>query len=134
MYTRAYYDDAPSIPESYGGTAFSEPVQEGAFVPPSVGQAKISPQMQHVPDEEPEAVEEEVPVLGKNVREERGFLGSLLERLPFKKLFMDGGGFLQRLDIGLEEILIIAVAALLIFSKEGDRAFGFMLLSLLLID
>ena len=137
MYTRSYFPEEGgiSIPQNYDGNAlFDSPSEE----PTSVGipkttaqETKISPRFEEardIPDEnysseiqEP-AEEEAAPA----------FAGLF----PFK-LFPGGLKSIFNLDsfhIGTEEILIIAVALFLLFSKGGDKECSVILLLLLLIN
>ena len=143
MYTRSYFPDENKItvPENYDGNAFSEDSQreEAPRITPRAAiaqETKISPRDEAVfiPTSADE-VEDEKPAQ-KSENEGGGFLSSVFKKLPFSGLFpakMGGifkdGGF----RIGSEEILIIAVALFLFFSKEGDRECAFMLLALLFI-
>ena len=62
-------------------------------------------------------------------------LGGVFDALPLRSLFAprregcEGDG----LSLGIEEIMIIAIAAMLFFSKNGDKECAIILLALLLI-
>lgn len=132
MYTRAYYDDpTPTVPESYGGNAFSDAGAENGntYVAPTLSEAKVSPQGEGIYEEE-----ECAPTFSK--KSSGSFFEGLFDRLPFKKLFGGGRGILEsfKFKLEIEDILIVSVAALLIFSKEGDTLFGLMLLALLFVS
>lgn len=114
MYSRSYYaDDATklSLPENYDGTAFMEREQE----PPT----------------------EEVVAIPENKTVEASAKGdgllSGLGRIPILSDIFGGRG-LKLPNIGVEEILILATAAFLFFSKDGDKESAIILLLLLLIN
>lgn len=119
MYTRSYYPDTQekiSLPENYVGTAF--------------GTEECESQSD---------IKESEPALADSGAIEGGSFGrifSLFKRLP-KREFQAFG--LDRLHIkdfklGKEEILILAVAAFMLFSHEGDKELALMLLLLLFIN
>lgn len=115
MYSRNFYtteSEKTPLPESYGGTAFA----------PS-----DTPDVQDTCEEIEETVSEAADVsagitkgqsLLSGLFGDRGFFGISSLKLP---------------KIGTEEILIIAAALFLIFSKDGDLEIALMLLALLLI-
>lgn len=116
MYSRSYYADDASrvaLPENYDGTAFMErepeEVEEVAFVEQA----------------EEKAVEAS--------RHNDGFSGGPLKIPLLSGLFGTDGG-LKLPTIGVEEILILATAAFLFFSKDGDKESAIILLLLLLIN
>ena len=120
MYSRTYYPEGTerlNLPESYGGTAFSE--ESLTFEP------------------EEEALEVSSPI---EKRDDGGeSIMASLGRMPLLSgLFGKGGlfgeGSLRLPKIGTEEILILATAAFLFFSKSGDRESAIILLLLLLIN
>lgn len=117
MYTRSYYDaqDNISLPENYVGTAFRESEQPLTDSVESVNEDV----------EREESVPSSALPLGKQPSFLGGILGSL--KLPFADK-------LKLPDIGSEEILIIATAMFLLFSKNGDIECAIMLLLLLLIN
>ncbi len=130
MYTRNYYQtDIPqnAPPENYDGTAFREmediktelPYEAPDFIPEN-----------HEPKTEPASatpIENTVAVSrGLNIP----FLSGL-GNLSLGGIFGGEGGFLS--NIGIEEILIIAIAAYLLFSGSGDIECAVMLLLLLFI-
>ena len=106
MYTRTYYPNEReiSLPKNYDGTTFSE--------------------------ERSEVTEEAVEAsAGGEVLK-----SSILKRLPLGGIlssfsFLGDGEF----KLGSEEIIIIAIALFLFFTKEADKECGIMLLLLLLI-
>ena len=108
MYSRNYYPDEiqhPPLPDNYDGTAFTEPV------PPLSEESTIS-------DNE-----------GRTPVSASPLLGGLFSKLPLP--FPDG---ISMPKIGTEELLIIAVAAFLLFSKNGDIECALILLFLLFIN
>lgn len=128
MYTGAYYEENRGhIPESYGGTAFAEEDGGSAFVSPSTVKTKISPA--DTKEEEPAFCAEE-----EAESEGGGFFESVFKWLPLKGFSLSSGQLKEKIkSVSLEDILILSVAALLIFSKEGDRVFGLMLIALLFV-
>lgn len=120
-YSRSYQtldDEAIKIPEGYDGNAFrqeSEPIEE----------AKGATAKDNNPAEP-------VGAFGGGMGDG---LFSLFDKFPVGKIFSGLGGSLPKLrmpEIHGEEILIIALAAFLFFSKSGDKESAFMLLLLLL--
>lgn len=112
MYSRSFYPPEgalTALPESYDGTRFSE-------------------------NQEPEApkaaAEEAAEVSAIPTSGEAKQASSLFSNLFGGGIFGEGG-FLS--DIGLEEILIIAVAAFLFLSNDGDIECAIMLVLLLFI-
>lgn len=75
------------------------------------------------PTSEPVFCEEKIP---EKPKENTGFLEGLLASLNIKLPSLE--------KIGYEEILIIAIAAFLFFSADGDRECALILLALLLIN
>lgn len=126
MYSRNYYPEAQdklTLPENYDGTAFlnSPPIQqEEQNAEPAFAEAQEA-SLFHKDDG----------------RKEGGFLGGEKPTL-LSGLFGKGGLFgnigLTMPRIGTEEILIIATAAFLFFSKSGDRESALILLLLLFIN
>ena len=124
MYTRTYTDEGGGIliPESYGGTALtqkakkdeSEPREEGGKNPWESQQA----------DTEPEVKSSDSVQASAEISKSRvpAFLSNI---------FKNGNFSLQ--NIGAEEILILATAAFLLFSREGDKECAIMLLLLLFL-
>ena len=123
MYTRTYNDDKRGIliPDSYGGTALTD----GGF-----GEGNdIEDKGKNPWEEEGESAsaepreEKNVPTSQKSSRWQfPPFLGNI---------FKNSNLSLQK--IGTEEILLIATAAFLFFSKEGDKECAIMLLLLLFL-
>ena len=126
MYTRSYPEKESGIyiPESYGGTAFRESPDN---------QKNVNEQY-----EEQRAIREESYGALNEDKESvptSGGIYGLLNKLPiasvFGNLFSKEKFSLQ--NFGTEEILIIAAAAFLFFSKEGDKECAIMLILLLFI-
>ncbi|MBQ8302353.1 MAG: hypothetical protein IJX97_02245 [Clostridia bacterium] len=116
MYTRSYYPEAQekiTLPDNYDGTAFTEQPPEDAEIIETVS----------IPKEE---------------KGEDSVLTSLTKLPIFSGIFGKGGLFgdagLSMPKLGTEEILIIATAAFLFFSKNGDKESALILLFLLLIN
>ncbi len=118
MYSRSFYpetEEKPAIPENYDGTA----LLEAPALPIEDEMAEAS-----APQEETQ----EASSFG-------GGLLSTLGRIPILSgLFGGKGGFVKLPKIEGEEILILATAALLFFSKEGDKECALILLFLLFIN
>ncbi len=118
MYTRSFYpetNDKISIPENYDGTAFMEKEETVKDSEP------VSSDLTKAKSEESEAV----------------FAG--FGRIPLLSGLFGKGSPLSQLNlrlptIGTEEILLIATAAFLFFSKDGDKESALLLLFLLLIN
>jgi hypothetical protein len=106
MYARSYekngYEEAaPHLPSGYRGTAFEQEPCEEATAP---------------------LTEESVPasLLGAS-GEGAGPLAFLEKLLPLKRLLPVGkGGFFGSLFSDAEDILLLGILLLLLFSKEGD--------------
>ena len=122
MYTRSYYPDntaRPPLPDNYDGCAFRDeapPVAEGgdtAFEAACAGCSQPHAQHEYMAEK-----------CGQN-----SLLGGL-----FGSGGLLGGLNLRMPTIGTEEILIIAMAAFLFFSKWGDKESAVMLLLLLLVN
>ena len=125
MYSRSYYPEGEkvSLPENYDGTAFMERID-------------IEPEKQVSESITNEAVD--TPVF-KNEEDHRGRQSHTFENLPFLSGIFGKGGMFGNLgfrmpNIGTEEILILATAAFLFFSKSGDRECALILLLLLFIN
>ena len=139
--TRADTDTRLNIPENYDGTAF---IQAPSEPPPPqerniriLGEcsadAKMSPQERHA---EPDG--EAVSALDSKEAEKSVKTFSLFDKLPFattlgrwRELPVLGQFFPSK--IGTEEILIIATALFLLFSKSGDKECAIMLGLLLFV-
>jgi hypothetical protein len=108
MYTRSYDEEKLTLPNSYGGTAFSE--------------SKSCSEK-----EELEAVSQNSPP----IREDK--LSSSLFQLftPVAKLFGKDG--IRMPKIGTEELILLATAAFLLFGKEHDIECALLLVFLIFI-
>ena len=116
MYSRSYYADDASrvaLPENYDGTAFMErepeAVADVTFVEPA-----------------------QEKTVEASVESESVFSG--FGKIPLLSGLFGSGGGLKLPNIGVEEILILATAAFLFFSKDGDKESAIILLLLLLIN
>lgn len=124
MYSRSFYPtEGSSPPENYSGTAFSEPAP--LFDPPLPDSSPDEPALSNSVTENFEE--------GKEKSEPAG-----LFNIPLLSGLLRGsglGGTFSDLfsKIGIEEILIIAVAAFLFFSKDGDTECAILLLLLLFV-
>ena len=118
MYSRSFYPEAeenPRIPENYDGTALLDPPTQ----PTENERAEVSETVEET---------EQASALG-------GGLLSSLGRSPLLSGLFGGKGIPLRFPkIGSEEILILGIAALLFFSKEGDKECALILLFLLFIS
>ena len=125
MYTRSYDEKLGIvIPESYGGTLLREDDAPGAdndYIEESDVPSNKNPW-------------ESERVHNENLAESEPTF-SLLGALPFRNFFGDilKNGKFSLQKIGTEEILIIATAAFLLFSKNGDKECAIMLLLLLFL-
>ena len=112
MYTRTYPDRISDVPEGYKGTAMSETeMADTGYIGAGAN-----------PWENRETEQASVEA-SKSVSGISGILGGL---------FQNGKFSLQ--SVGFEELLIIAAAAYMLLSREGDRTCGIMLLVLLFIS
>ncbi|MBR5449212.1 MAG: hypothetical protein IKV43_04400 [Clostridia bacterium] len=113
MYTRAYPDRTSEIPDGYNGTAMSDSERvDTGYIPTGANPW-------------------EGRVGGDNDTDGAVETGGVASSI-FGGLFQNGRFSLQ--SIGFEEILILAVAAYMLMSQEGDRMCGIMLLVLLFIS
>ena len=130
MYSRSFYPSEqrrPAFPENYDGTAFSEPpsisnepLQETVnFIPEKIAEPALNESVPAEPAMSSAKPSSKIPLLSDIFGGSGGIFGS-------------GDNFLSQ--IGVEEILIIAIAAFLLFSKDGDIECALMLLLLLFID
>ncbi len=125
MYSRSYYPETErmSLPENYDGTAFME--RPSAEQNEETVEASVS-----------DNADSQV---FKGTDEHRHRQQSPFENIPllsgiFGKGGLFGGLGLHSPTIGTEEILILATAAFLFFSKSGDRECALILLLLLFIN
>ena len=130
MYTRPYNDTGHGIviPESYGGTLLRE--NDSFAEKEELPRPEVDDSAKKNPWEGEEKKDEEI-----HKSEETVDTFSFLSKLPFgnllPKLGLNGNFGLHK--VGKEEILIIATAAFLFFSKEGDKECAIMLLLLLFL-
>ena len=123
MYTRSYSNETEDIiiPDKYGGTSFYH-AQEETGDNRTAG-TKNPWEETNIHTSENEKDEESIE---SSTTPTKGYLGGFLSRF-----FKNDNFSLQK--IGTEEILIIAAAAFLLFSKEGDKECAIMLLLLLFL-
>ena len=124
MYSRSYYPDSErmSLPENYDGTAFMErPTVEAA-------EDTVEPTVSDNTDSQVFNATEEHQQRHQSPLENIPLLSGI-----FGKGGLFGGLGLHSPTIGTEEILILAMAAFLFFSKSGDRECALILLLLLFI-
>ena len=131
MYTRPYNDEAHGIviPESYGGTLLRE-----SETPTEINEAQYS-RTHESKAKNPWETEARAPTEEVHNEADSVETFSFLSKLPFGNLLSNIGknGKLGLQKIGTEEILIIATAAFLFFTKEGDKECAIMLLLLLFL-
>ena len=111
MYTRSYPERESEIPEGYHGSAVSPHESEPSYIDGTRNPWETEPTVQ---DEATEASKRTSPISE-----------------IFGGIFQNGRFSLH--SIGFEEILIIAAAAYMLMSRDGDRECGIMLLVLLFI-
>lgn len=111
MYTRSYPERESEIPEGYRGSAVSPSEGDGHYIEGTKNPWEVEP-----------PPTEEAAEASKSISPFSGLFGGL---------FQNGRFSLQ--SIGFEEILIIAAAAYMLMSRDGDRECGIMLLVLLFI-
>lgn len=109
MYTRSYGTDEEkmTLPSGYDGTAFEKEISEKAE------EASLP-----LPEDKPDERTEETGLFSKIplLRSIRGFEKM---RLPF--------------DLGSEDLVLLGIALLLFFTKDGDRECALMIALLLFI-
>lgn len=105
MYMRSYEEEKIPVPESYGGTAFSEKCE--------------------IPSKPEEAEAYQASAIAKG----RDIGGQLFS--PILKLFNKDGFNMPHL--GTEEIILLATAAFLLFGKEHDIECALLLVALVFI-
>ena len=130
MYSRSYTKDEGRIklPDNYNGTALlshEDPAPEVIYTEPKRREIKIGVK----PEVEIEEDTPEVECLcAKEKDEGEGFLGGILNKIG--SLFD-----LHRFPkLELEDILLIALAAFLFLSKNGDKECALMLIILVFIN
>ncbi len=117
MYSRDFDDKERtlSIPDSYGGTMLTESIER---------QECIDGAPEEKDDSEIASAEE---------KKSRGF--SLFDKLQLKGFQLTKESLLSKIkNIGLEEILIVAVAIYLIFSEDSDLECALILIALLFVS
>lgn len=125
MYTRSYNDASNIIvPEHYGGTSFGQSRECDADIGCGTNALKR-------PTEE-----EAVHTSADTKTEDSQQASSSSLKLPFagivSNILKNKNFNLQK--IGKEELLILATAAFLLFSKEGDKECAIMLILLLFLN
>ena len=130
MYTRSYNDDTHGIviPESYGGTLLRESEHRIKASDEDDENRSIRT------DKNPWETHEQQPDnIHKDDESAEAF--SFLSKIPISNFLSNilGKSKFSLQKIGTEEILIIATAAFLFFSKEGDKECAIMLLLLLFL-
>ena len=125
MYTRSYNDEVGEIiiPEHYSGTSFNQGINGERYMNEEAAVGKN-------PWEE-----EELHTSQKSESEETVTTSGSALKLPFGKMLSGifKGESLALQKIGKEELLIIAAAAFLFFTKEGDKECAIMLILLLFL-
>ena len=123
MYTRTYSDDHHGIliPDSYGGTTFTDGVKFEKTPPDEKASGAWEEEGEAASKAPDEAKEASLPA-----DESKSHLFSFLPNI-----FNFSNFSLQ--NLGKEEILIIAAAFFLFLSKEGDKELAIMLILLLFL-
>ena len=125
MYTRTYNENVGEIiiPERYGGTSFGQKEENEPEKLNANDKSKNPWENEDIHTEAPQKSEETVEASANP------------SKLPFSGLFTSvfKNGTLGLQKIGKEELLIIATAAFLFFSKEGDKECAIMLILLLFL-
>jgi hypothetical protein len=125
MYTRTYNENVGEIiiPERYGGTSFGQKEENEPEKLNASDKSKNPWENEDIHTEAPQKSEETVEASANP------------SKLPFSGLFTSvfKNGTLGLQKIGKEELLIIATAAFLFFSKEGDKECAIMLILLLFL-
>ncbi len=130
MYSRSYYptDALPSSPpENYDGVVFREAEEQKSELPYEA--PDFIPEIKEEPSAPVSAEPKSTPAIGKGLN--IPFLSGL-SNFSLGGIFGRDGGLLS--SIGLEEILIIAVAAYLLFTDTKDVECAVMLLLLLFVS
>lgn len=133
MYSRSYLgvDGRNSLPDNYDGVAFFEAKKPDACIE-NDEKCESKSTVEHETEANKNPWEE--PKSHPQHKSGNDFLG--ISKLPFLSAFsgiLGGGEGFSVSKIGTEEILIIAAAAFLFLSKDGDNECAIMLLLLLLI-
>ena len=139
MYTRPYFQNSAevSVPEKYDGNALKDETIEKSDNDEfrSTESEEMNEELRAPWDRVESTASEQAEQTGAAVDSRRGILGGLMKNLPFGSLpfkFNFTGG--EGLKLGYEEILIIAIALFLIFSKSGDKECGIALLAMIFIS
>jgi hypothetical protein len=127
MYTRTYFsEEAVRPPENYDGIAFKDSKSE---------ECEAAAESCEAPPKENEPIQECA------AGEKSGILRTILDKLPFSNLFSGsphGAAIFEKSKkaaerFGTEEMLLIALALYLFFSKSGDKECAIMLVLLIFI-
>ena len=123
MYTRSYANETDEIiiPDKYGGTSFTHQYEDHGEKQRT--NTKNPWEDTDIHTSESEDTEKSTQA---SIEPTKGHIGGFLSGF-----FKNSNFSLQK--IGTEEILIIAAAAFLLFSKEGDKECAIMLLLLLFL-
>ena len=123
MYTRTYSDDHHGIliPDSYGGTAFTDGLK-GEPSPPDESDLQTCQDEAQGTSAAPSTA---TKVSASAEESKSHFLSFLPNIFNFSNLSLQ--------NLGKEEILIIAAAIFLFLSKEGDKELAIMLILLLFL-
>ncbi len=139
MYTRTYQpeEEKITVPENYDGNAFREepstPETPGGDI--SVFFQKEDPtSTSFAQDNTPSSKKDDVEEVAAKPKGNSGIFTGLFKNFRHSSIF-NSIPFLKNgfADIGTEEILIVAVAIFLLFSKSGDKECAIMLFLLLFI-
>ena len=124
MYTRTYTDESAGIliPESYGGTVLTQKQKREDVTPSDEGNKNPWESHASEPEEEIKRSDDAQTLAQPSKLHTPTFLSNIFKNSNFS---------LQ--NIGTEEILILATAAFLLFSKDGDKECAIMLLLLLFL-
>ena len=118
MYARSYekndYEEAPALPSGYRGTAFEHELGEPCAPAPDESISASAPYTE---------------------RESTGALSFLERLIPIKRMLPEGrSGLFGSLFSDAEDILLLGIFLLLLFSKEGDTLCAIAVLFLLISD
>lgn len=137
MYSRTYFperDEKINLPDSYDGVAFGELKDSGGFETQNAAEETTPASVIGNPWEKGD----EPPPKKEPERRGGGFLSGLFPSQWMKNLFgkdsLFGHDGLWLSKIGTEELLIIATALFLLFSKDGDKECALILLFLLFVN
>ena len=126
MYTRSYDENLGIlIPDSYGGTALRE---DQVSEHEAKNERPTEETFSYSREQSGEALHKPN---GRSDEAKETFLSKLTSKVFSGNIFNNDKFSLQK--IGSEEILIIAAAAFLMFSKNGDKECAIMLLLLLFL-